>query len=267
MKPANKQKLVQLIAKTSFQPLMQRLYLLGLTGMNYANANALDYENTGELKVIEFVKKKLEPHSALTLFDVGANTGNYSGLMAKQFGAKAAIYAFEPIKHTFGQLLRGSAGKNNIRCFHFAFGEKEETKTIYANFEGSGATTFYPEAVLHYRSNKNFSEQIEIKTIDGFCRQHSIDTIDFLKIDVEGHELPVLCGAARMLGEGNIKFIQFEFGPFHIYARTFFRDFWNLLSPRYTIYRVIRDGLFEIKKYSESLEIFRTANFLAELRS
>jgi len=39
------------------------------------------------------------------------------------------------------------------------------------------------------------------------------------------------------------------------------------LSHRYSIYRILTNGLCEIKSYNESLEIFRTANFLAELKN
>ena len=42
--------------------------------------------------------------------------------------------------------------------------------------------------------------------------QHKLETIDLLKIDVEGHELDVLKGATLLALHGNrIGFVQFEF--------------------------------------------------------
>ncbi|HVZ95250.1 MAG TPA: FkbM family methyltransferase [Chitinophagaceae bacterium] len=254
-----------LLSKTSFQPLMQKLYFLGLTGMNYGNANALDYNHTGEVAALAYIKTKLEGQKPLAVFDVGANEGHYALLLQDAFrDHEPAIYAFEPIKRSFSTLVQNTAMATGVHPVNCGLGAREETATIFANYEGSGATTFYRDAILGYRSNKNFSEEIQLTTLDLFCEKNAIDNIGFLKIDVEGHELPVLRGANNLVGAGKIKFIQFEFGPFHVYSRTFFKDFWDLLSPAYTLYRVIRDGLFKIEKYSESLEIFRTANFLAE---
>ena len=52
-------------------------------------------------------------------------------------------------------------------------------------------------------------------------------------------------------------------GGANIDSRTFFQDFWYLLSGKYKIYRIIKNGLIEVKGYEESLEIFKNINFLA----
>lgn len=67
-----------------------------------------------------------------------------------------------------------------------------------------------------------------------------------------------------MLEEQRIQFIQFEFGGTNVESRTYFRDFWYLLSPDYILHRIVGNGLCRIDAYSEFLEIFVTANFLAE---
>jgi len=106
-------------------------------------------------------------------------------------------------------------------------------------------------------------EQVQVRTIDRFCETEKIQRIDFLKIDVEGHELSVLRGAERMLTSGAISMIQFEFGPANIYSRTYFYDFWSLLSGAYDIYRIVPKGLAPINYYGEHNEIFLTTNYLA----
>lgn len=262
-----KEKLVRLMCRTGLQTLMNKIHLFSLTAMNYGNANVLGYELTGEKKAIEYVVKN-NAQQEFIFFDVGANAGNYSiSVLQILANRNAKIYAFEPSKFSFPQLVKNTASFQNIQCFNFGLGKQEEAVTLYANYEGSGATTLYNSGISRFNFNKNLSEEIYIYTLDNFCKNKAIDKIDFLKIDVEGHELFVLEGGARMLAKNKIKFIQFEFGPFHVYSRTFFKDFWNMLSPNYNLYRIISNGIFEIKSYSENLEVFRTANFLAELKS
>jgi hypothetical protein len=66
-----------------------------------------------------------------------------------------------------------------------------------------------------------------------------------------------------MISEKKIDNIQFEFGGCNIDSRTYFQDFFYLLKDNYRIYRVLKDGLFEIPTYKETYEIFTTINYSA----
>jgi hypothetical protein len=46
--------------------------------------------------------------------------------------------------------------------------------------------------------------------LDDSAAEHGIERVDAMKIDVEGAELKVLCGAERLLRERRIRFIQCE---------------------------------------------------------
>jgi hypothetical protein len=118
----------------------------------------------------------------------------------------------------------------------------------------------------HIRIKLSHTEQVRITTVDDFCQSNGIDRIHLLKLDVEGYELKVLEGASRLLAARAIDFIQFEFGGCNIDSRTYFRDFFDMLAPQYSVYRVVKDGLKEIISYSETLEVFTTTNYLCELR-
>jgi hypothetical protein len=109
-----------------------------------------------------------------------------------------------------------------------------------------------------------------VVSIDSFMGAHAIQSVDFMKMDIEGHELFALRGAARALARGAIRAMSFEFGSGNINSRTFFRDYWDLLTRHgYEIYRVLPRGrTLRIFRYDEDLEYFRgVSNYVAVWRN
>ena len=82
-------------------------------------------------------------------------------------------------------------------------------------------------------------------------------------MDVQGFEYNILKGAIKMLENNAIKFIQFEIDQPSFENRIFFKDFWNLLSPKYDIYHSLFNGLVKIDEYDYTLENYRCMNYLA----
>ena len=61
-----------------------------------------------------------------------------------------------------------------------------------------------------YSNSTQKEVKVETTTIDSYCQQYNIESIDILKIDVQGNELKVLQGAKRMLKETRVKLIFTE---------------------------------------------------------
>lgn len=88
-------------------------------------------------------------------------------------------------------------------------------------------------------------------------------------MDIEDHELFALRGAQRSLAAGKIGALAFEFGCGNINSRTFFRDYWELLTAaNFAIYRIRPHGqTIPVLEYFEDAEYFQGAtNFVAELK-
>lgn len=67
-----------------------------------------------------------------------------------------------------------------------------------------------------------------------------------------------------MLNSHAVDMIQFEFFRTNIQSKTFFYDFWQLLSPQYRLYRILNNSLVEITQYHPAdCEIFLGMNYLA----
>jgi len=237
--------------KRFLQPFWRRLYEVSLTGMNFG---AIDIDTDGEKEVLKLIR-----NSNPIIFDVGANKGDYSLEIVAFFKDMAKIYCFEPSKETFGLLSDNIGNYRNVELYNFGFGDKEGMVDFYSCGESGFDSVFLG-------GKASLNEKITIKRVDNFCKEKNINHINLLKVDAEGSEWSVLKGAKSLIDSDSIDYIQFEFGGCDIDARVFFHDFFNFLNPSYKIYRILKDGLFLIDKYSEKEEIFHAVNYLAVSR-
>lgn len=247
--------------KAKYQKFYRKLHNASLRGMNFGLGD--DLARSGEMALLKMVAQQSGEHEAV-VFDVGANTGNYSQAVLETFGAgRVRIYAFEPAQAMWARLAERFKGAPNVRVLPFALGEKSATAELFAHESLSGLSSLHERRLAHHHLVLAPKETVTVVPLDRFCADNAINRISLLKLDVEGHEFSVLQGAERMLAAGAIENIQFEFGGCNIDARTFFQDFFYLLKDRYRLYRIVQDGVIEIPSYSEAEEIFLTINYFA----
>jgi FkbM family methyltransferase len=251
--------------KRKYQHFWKRLHAISLSGMNIGSGE--NCARSGEKYAMKFVASGLSSNQEIIIFDVGANIGQYTLELVKVFDMnKTKIFCFEPSPAAFQQLVASIRETANVFLFNTGLGEKDEKRMLYTDFKGSDLGSLYDlKTPFRPFANRN-AEMVEIISLENFCRENHIRRIDFLKMDIEGHELKVLEGALNMIKSRNIKYIQFEFGPCNIDSRTYFRDYFFLLNEYYKIYRIVQDGIFPIDSYSHTSEVFLTTNYLAEIR-
>jgi FkbM family methyltransferase len=248
--------------KKRYQRMFEILHQISLMGMNFGSVAGP--EQSGEYSALKIIRKKLNPGEDWVLFDVGANSGSYAKLLQDVFGPKSKIYCFEPAKKSF-ELLQSNFGTlANMELINAGLGEAKADLTLYSNSDTSTMASIYHRRLDHHHIDFNQTEEVKITTVDDFCAENNIKHIHVLKIDVEGHEIKVIKGASNLIKSGNVDYIQFEFGGTMIDSKVFFQDFYYLLKDQYTIYRVVKDGFYEIKNYKELLEIFMASLFMAE---
>ena len=140
--------------------------------------------------------------------------------------------------------------------------------TLYSNIKSNTQSSLFKRDMSHWDEDYNLvnEESIEITTLDSFCNKNNIEFIDFLKLDVEGYEMNMFLGANDFISNKKIGAIQFELGVASVDGKYFFKDVFYLLKENYKIYRITSRNLFEIKQYSEQMEVFLTTNYLAVLK-
>ena len=173
-----------------WQPLFSRIEYYCLVGMNMGRGGATS--SSGEEAVLSYISKK--SHAHLTVFDVGANVGLYTRLIKESLPTTTSIHSFEPTKHAFKQLLANVAGLSNVHLNNLGLSDKKGSIELFSDVAGSGLGSVYNRRLDHFGVHNTKKEQIEMTDIDSYCKEHKIARIDFLKIDVEGHEIAVLRG-------------------------------------------------------------------------
>jgi len=216
------------------------------------------YRN-GEYK---FLEKHVAGYDSTSLiFDVGANIGEYSEKIL-EFNPAVNIQCFEPIPDTFKQLTLRHQGKENVRLNHFALSDEKGVRSMYeyGKLNGTNSLEKHPDLI----SDKTNRIETTLQTIDDYCEEHSIDTIDYLKIDVEGHEVNVLRGAKKMLQEKKIHSVQIEYNFLWKNTSNTMEDVFELLAENYNIYRLTFWGKIHTKKFTKAVESFpAAANYVA----
>lgn len=131
------------------------------------------------------------------VIDVGANVGFFSMMIRDRF-PEAKIYAIEPIPQTFTCLKKNLSG-NSDQVFNLALSNKNGLEKIGFN-ELESANS---HVLLSERQKDSADEIVKVRaeTLDQFCADNDIDSVDILKIDTESFEAHVLQGARKILGK------------------------------------------------------------------
>jgi len=198
------------------------------------------------------------------VFDVGANIGKWSESVRNSIGVNCKIYQFEPTKKCIEELE--AMPFENTKLLKSAVGSEPGTMKIYTTDQASSISSLYVRRDSYFQSGTTTEEEISIVTLDDVIKDEGLEIVDFMKMDIEGHEYAALEGAKNSLEKGKIKALTFEFGSANINSKTYFHDFWDLLTNfGYAIYRICPGGvLLPVESYYEDLEFFRGAtNYLA----
>ncbi len=211
---------------------------------------ANDPKRNGEYWLLD----RLASPDPLTVFDVGANRGDWSRAVLKRF-PKAEVHAFEIVPETHAQLALSLNGAAVVNCF----GLGSHEGTVQVNVTPGNSLVASPVDLGAIRPAGKVIEA-PVRRIDTYCQERGIQHLSFLKIDVEGAEHHVMDG----LGDVGPDLIQWEMGEANALTRVLLRDYYDRL-PGYRIGKLTREGV-RFKPYSPALEGFGLSNWIAVRR-
>ena len=140
------------------------------------------------------------------IFDVGANAGQTIKRFSEAFESPV-IHAFEPSQQTFADLQRNTR-LGSVHLNNFALGAEPGTLEFNENTI-SDMSSFHELGPDGWGSIQR-RISVEVRTIDDYCVQNRISSIDILKSDTQGFDLEVLKGASRCFSQNRIHLIYIE---------------------------------------------------------
>lgn len=236
---------------------------MALRGKGYNN-HFSNLQKSGELKSI----KKLSNLDIKVVFDIGANTGQYSQAFLENSNAK--IFAFEPMKKSYEKLINNTLKYGNrITGFNYALGEKENEALIYFNTDEDQLASLSKDvqSIPYLAKNNVKSTKIQVRTIDNvfmeLTRQGVITSVDVIKIDTEGFEFEVLQGARSVIKNNPPKAVIIEFNWHQLTRSQTILNFSKILVD-YVAFQILPygDGIFRVDPMKPENNIFFYSNFI-----
>ena len=135
-----------------------------------------------------------------TVVEIGANLGYFTNLFQILVGTIGLVHAFEPVPSTFQQLQSSlPRGSNHCTLYNLGTAKKAGEVTFHIPLNDHGQATMSPHDCKTWKRREIEEVTCTVIKLDEFTPISSLAKIDFIKIDVEGAELPSLQGAENIL--------------------------------------------------------------------
>lgn len=192
---------------------------LNATGNAFTNLNIYKSNNTKQMKdyasfnQVEFNRwladkgdSTLRLNYNLTedsiIFDLGGYKGEWTANILQKY--KSKIYVFEPVNQFYNDIKNRFAANPNITTLNYGLGPKDEMLEISLTQDSSSI----------FNSDGGTKEKIQIKSFIDFLKEQNIQSVDLLKINIEGGEYDLLDDLIAQDALKVFKNIQVQFHRF-----------------------------------------------------
>ncbi|WP_325439718.1 FkbM family methyltransferase [Pusillimonas sp.] len=145
------------------------------------------------LLLLERLFARLSPE---VILDVGANVGNHMLMFSRH---AARVLAFEPGTKAFAMLEQNVKANNlaHVSPFNVGLSDQPTTQTLYVEASGNlGASSLSLENLA---DTQYVEDTISLRVGDDIVGAQQLPSVDFIKIDVEGHEQSVIRGLRKTI--------------------------------------------------------------------
>ncbi len=167
----------------------------------------MHYLGDYEPREIAFILKTL-PRGGVFV-DIGANVGWHTLPAARQVGDAGTVYSFEPLSPNVERLRRNLALNRltNVVMETAALSDRDGEAEMASDHPRSG------NATMAHRDSSAQRFRVPTMRFDQYARQHRLERVDLIKIDIEGAEMMALRGMTDLLQKRPAPPILCEINP------------------------------------------------------
>jgi FkbM family methyltransferase len=185
-----------------------------------------------EVRTFECLNKPWLRNSGIrTVFDVGANTGQFARAIHEVL-PEAYVYSFEPLPDCFAELQKTIGDVSTFRAFNTALAERDGEAEFYRS-AWSPSSSLLPMQELH-KQNFPFTaggskETVKVRRLDDCAKELTIENEILVKLDVQGAENKVIAGGESLLQRAKILIVETSMDSLYE-GQLLFGDIFKLLE-------------------------------------
>ena len=171
----------------------------------------------GDMQALALAARYLP--SQPVILEAGAYHGETSLEMVKRW-PQATLYSFEPVPELLAIVKKNTAAFANIHVSELALSDQNGTAVFHmSEMEGKPDESLGSGSLLepsHHREGfpwVKFEKTITVTTttIDAWAKQSGVAKIDFIWLDIQGTEFPVLKAATNIMKTVKVVITEVEF--------------------------------------------------------
>ena len=136
---------------------------------------------------------------APVVLDIGANVGAFSRAFVKAGRRPGLVLAFEPSSYVFSILQIVTRRLHQVQCHKIALSSAAGSVDLQTPIKTSGSLRVGLSYIGAATDSNTLTETVPAQRLDDFLADRQLDSIDVVKMDVEGAEQLVLDGAPNLL--------------------------------------------------------------------
>jgi FkbM family methyltransferase len=175
-----------------------------------------------EPRTLRLYQKIIQP--GYTVLDIGANVGSHTLPLAKLVGNNGRVVAFEPTTFAYRKLIVNIALNPELspriipmQAMLVADSRARLAPGLFSSWPLESSSDLHEE----HKGRLMDTSGASVETLDDAVDRLNLSRIDFLKIDVDGYEYPVLKGGLQTLKIHKPSIIM-EFAPYLIKLEEFY---------------------------------------------
>lgn len=137
------------------------------------------------------------------VFDLGGYKGDFAARIFDLYACN--VYVFEPVPIFYNTCEERFSENDQIRCFNFGLSKENGLLNITVDDDASSFSV---------HSHNNASIKAQLNSVAEFIANNNINTIDLMKINIEGGEFDVIPALIESGDISKVKYLQVQFHNF-----------------------------------------------------